>query len=82
MEQDLGFFFYQYALTFLQRRNTQIHGDKAHSCYISEDAFKKLKGDNKELMIIPGTTHVDLYDNKANMILFDKIEHFFRENLK
>lgn len=59
-----------------------IYGEKAYSCYISEDAFKKLKGDNNELMIIPGTTHVDLYDNKANMILFDKIEHFFRENLK
>lgn len=59
-----------------------IHGEKAHSRYFSEDAFKKLKGDNKELMIIPGATHVDLYDNKANMIPYDKMEHFFRENLK
>ncbi|WP_455584209.1 alpha/beta hydrolase [Bacteroides sp.] len=58
-----------------------IHGEKAHSRYFSEDAFKKLKGDNKELMIIPGATHVDLYDNKADMIPYDKIEHFFRENL-
>lgn len=40
-----------------------IHGEKAHSRYFSEDAFKKLKGDNKELSIIPGATHVDLYDN-------------------
>ncbi|WP_455663480.1 alpha/beta hydrolase [Phocaeicola sp.] len=59
-----------------------IHGEKAHSRYFSEDAFKKLRGDNKELMIIPGATHVDLYDNKANMIPYDRIEHFFRENLK
>ncbi len=58
-----------------------IHGEKAHSRYFGEDAFKKLKGDNKELMIIPGASHVDLYDNKAK-IPFDKIEVFFRSNLK
>ena len=58
-----------------------IHGEKAHSRYFSEDAFKKLKGANKELMIIPGASHVDLYDNKAK-IPFDKIEVFFRSNLK
>ena len=40
-----------------------IHGEKAHSRYFSEDAFKKLKGNNKELHIIPGASHVDLYDN-------------------
>lgn len=51
-----------------------IHGEKAHSRYFSEDAFKKLKGDNKELLIIPGASHVDLYDNQANVIPFDKIE--------
>ena len=59
-----------------------IHGEKAHSRYFSEDAFKKLKGDNKELLIIPGARHVDLYDNQANVIPFDKIESFFREYLK
>ena len=59
-----------------------IHGEKAHSRYFSEDAFKKLKGDNKELLIIPGASHVDLYDNQANVIPFDKIESFFREYLK
>ena len=59
-----------------------IHGEKAHSRYFSEDAFKKLKGDNKELLIIPGASHVDLYDNQANVIPFDKIEFFFREYLK
>ena len=59
-----------------------IHGEKAHSRYFSEDAFKKLKGDNKELLISPGASHVDLYDNQANVIPFDKIESFFRECLK
>lgn len=58
-----------------------IHGEKAHSCYFSEDAFKKLKGDNKELLIIPDAVHTDLYDN-PDVIPFDKMEQFFRENLK
>lgn len=58
-----------------------IHGEKAHSRYFGEDAFKKLRGDNKELMIIPGASHTDLYDN-LNVIPFDKIEGFFRINLK
>lgn len=58
-----------------------IHGEKAHSCYFSRDAFKKLKGDNKELMIIPGAVHTDLYDD-VNVIPFDKIAEFFDENLK
>lgn len=58
-----------------------IHGEKAHSRYFSEDAFKKLKGDNKELLIIPGANHVDLYD-QMSVIPFDKIERFFVENFK
>lgn len=58
-----------------------IHGEKAHSRYFSEDTFKKLKGNNKELMIIPGASHTDLYDN-FDKIPFDKIEQFYRENLK
>ncbi len=58
-----------------------IHGEKAHSRYFSEEAFKKLKGDNKELSIIPGATHVDLYDN-FEKIPFDKLEKFFEKNLK
>ena len=57
-----------------------IHGEKAHSCYFSRDAFKKLTGDNKELLIIPGANHTDLYDN-LKVIPFDKIESFFREYL-
>ena len=58
-----------------------IHGEKAHSRYFSEDAFKKLKGGNKELMIIPGANHTDLYD-RTDIIPFGKLEAFFRENLE
>ncbi|MCZ4052800.1 alpha/beta hydrolase [Oxalobacter sp. OxGP1] len=57
-----------------------IHGEKAHSRYFSEDAFKKLKGDNKELMIIPGANHTDLYD-RTDIIPFDKLENFFKTSL-
>ena len=59
-----------------------IHGENAHSRYFSEDAFKKLKGNNKELMIIDGASHVDLYDNKAGVIPYEKMADFFNENLK
>ena len=59
-----------------------IHGEKAHSRYFSEGAFAKLKGDNKELLIIPGAVHTDLYDDKAGVIPYDKMETFFKENLK
>ena len=58
-----------------------IHGENAHSRYFSETAFKKLKGDNKELMIIPGANHVDLYDN-LEKIPFGKLDEFFRKNLR
>ena len=58
-----------------------IHGEKAHSRYFSEDAFKKLTGDNKELMIIPNANHTDLY-YKIDVIPFDKMEKFFKDNLK
>lgn len=58
-----------------------VHGEKAHSCYFSRDAFAKLQGDNKELVIIPGAVHTDLYDRK-DIIPFDKLEGFFREYLK
>ena len=59
-----------------------IHGEKAHSRYFSEGAFAKLKGDNKELLIIPGAVHTDLYDDKAGVIPYDKMEAFFKKNLK
>ena len=58
-----------------------VHGEKAHSRYFGEDAFKKLRGDNKELLIVPGAVHTDLYDD-LDKIPFDKIEQFFREYLK
>ena len=62
-----------------------IHGDKAHSCYFSKDAYKAMTEDskytdNKELMIIPGAVHTDLYDN-LDVIPFDKIEDFIRDNI-
>ncbi|MDE7248752.1 MAG: alpha/beta hydrolase [Lachnospiraceae bacterium] len=58
-----------------------IHGEKAHSCYFSKDAYQLLKGDNKELMILPDAVHTDLYD-QTDIIPFDKITAFFTENLK
>ena len=57
-----------------------IHGENAHSCYFSKDEYEKLKGDNKELLIIPNAVHTDLYDN-LELIPFDKIEEFYKENL-
>ncbi|MBQ1485199.1 MAG: alpha/beta hydrolase [Muribaculaceae bacterium] len=69
-----------------------IHGEKAHSRYFSEYAFEKMTGvhvegvsktvGNKELMIIPGAVHTDLYDDKNGMIPYDKMESFFKANLK
>lgn len=60
-----------------------IHGEKAHSCYMSKDAFQLLKGDNKELMIIPDAVHTDLYDGgDHDYIPFDKMTSFFEEYLK
>lgn len=63
-----------------------IHGEKAHSCYMSKDAYKNMTEnskytDNKELMIIPNAVHTDLYDRK-DIIPFDKIEEFFKTYLK
>lgn len=63
-----------------------IHGEKAHSCYFSRDAFADMTkdsayADNKELMIIPGAVHTDLYD-KTDVIPFDKMTEFFNEYLK
>ena len=82
-------------LTYIDEIKTPvliIHGEKAHSRYFSEDAFDKMTGTkhergknsivgNKELMIIPGASHIDLYDN-LEKIPFDKIEKFFDDNLK
>ncbi len=63
-----------------------IHGEKAHSCYFGKDAFAAMMNgntnpENKELMIIPNAVHTDLYD-RTDIIPFDKLENFFRDNLK
>lgn len=58
-----------------------VHGEKAHSRYFGEDAFKQLSGDNKELLIIPDASHTDLYDQKS-LIPFERIEEFFKEYLE
>ncbi len=57
-----------------------MHGEKAHSCYFSKDAYKNLKGDNKELLLIPNAVHTDLYDN-TDIIPFEKLEDFFKKNM-
>lgn len=57
-----------------------VHGEKAHSRYFSEDAFKSLGSKDKELFIVPGASHIDLYDN-ANKIPYDKFESFFKAKL-
>ena len=54
-----------------------VHGENAHSRYFSEDAFSKLTGENKELLIVPEATHVDLYDNQAQVIPYQEITTFF-----
>lgn len=58
-----------------------IHGEKAHSRYFSEDTYKRLKDDNKRLLIIPGANHTDLYDN-LSVIPFDEIDKFMKEAMK
>ena len=63
-----------------------IHGEKAHSCYFSKDAYADMVTDspyaaNKELLILPGAVHTDLYDRK-DIIPFDKIQQFFQDHLK
>ena len=58
-----------------------VHGEKAHSRYFSETAYSKLTGDNKELLIIPGANHTDLYD-QMDVIPFEKLKAFFEEYLK
>jgi hypothetical protein len=63
-----------------------VHGEKAHSCYFSKDAFANMVKDNpytdnKELLIIPDAVHTDLYDN-LDVIPFEKMAAFFREYLK
>lgn len=65
----------------IERAVLLIHGERAHSCYFSRDAFARLTGDNKELLLIPGAVHTDLYD-RTDVIPFDKLADFFQRNLK
>ena len=63
-----------------------LHGDKAHSCYFGKDAYAAMTAknkyqDNKELLLVPGASHTDLYD-QTDIIPFDKMEQFFIHNLK
>ena len=58
-----------------------VHGEKAHSLYFSETAYSKLTGDNKELLIIPGANHTDLYD-QMDVFPFEKLKAFFTEYLR
>ena len=58
-----------------------VHGEKAHSRYFGEDAFRRLKGDNKKLLIAPGASHTDLYDNREK-IPFGSIVEFYRTYLR
>lgn len=60
-----------------------VHGEKAHSRYFGEDMYKLLKGNNKELLIVPNADHCDLYDGGINhdKIPFDKIEDFIKKNI-
>ena len=58
-----------------------VHGEKPHSRYFGEDAYKRLKGANKELLIVPGANHTDLYD-RTDVIPFDRIDAFYKANLK
>ena len=59
-----------------------VHGEKAHSRYFSEDAYKALGSQDKELYLVPDASHTDLYDNSAGKIPFDKFVEFFQKNLK
>lgn len=57
-----------------------VHGGEAHSRYFGEDAFRSLKGENKELLIVPGASHTDLYD-RTDVIPFDALERFFNRHM-
>ena len=58
-----------------------VHGDKAYSLDASKEAYSRMRGDNKELLLIPGASHTDLYD-RTDIIPFDKFEAFFRKYLR
>ncbi len=74
----LNFKFFEYAGE-LDNAVMIVHGDKAHSFYFGKDAFDRLKGENKEFVVIPGASHTDLYDQK-DIIPFERIVDFFNKN--
>lgn len=74
----LNFKFFEYA-DELENAVMILHGDKAHSFYFGKDAYGLLKGDNKELVVVPGASHTDLYD-RLDIIPFDQIADFFNRN--
>lgn len=59
-----------------------VTGEQAHSRYFAEDAYKLVCSKRKDLVVIPGANHVDLYDNQAGKIPFDKFEQFFKTSLR
>ncbi|MDE6019008.1 MAG: alpha/beta hydrolase [Muribaculaceae bacterium] len=76
----VNFKFYDYA-DELESAVLIVHGDKAHSYYFGKDTFEKLKGDNKQMLTIKGASHCDLYD-QVDIIPFDEIAAFYKENMK
>lgn len=75
----INFKFFEYAGE-LESAVMIVHGENAHSRYFGEDTFKKLHGDNKELLIVADADHVDLYDN-LEKIPMNQIATFFNTNL-
>lgn len=76
----LNFKFFEYA-DELENAVMIVHGDKAHSFYFGKDAFNRLKGENKEFVVVPGASHTDLYDQK-DIIPFNRIVDFFNKNFE
>lgn len=76
----VNFKFFEYA-NELESAVLIVHGDKAHSYYFGKDTFEKLRGDNKQMLTVKGASHCDLYD-RVDIIPFDEIAAFYKENLK
>ena len=76
----INFKFFEYA-DELDNAVLIVHGDQAHSFYFGKDTFAKLKGANKQMHIVKGATHCDLYD-QVDIIPFDEIASFYEENLR
>lgn len=76
----INFKFYDYA-DELESAVLIVHGDRAHSYYFGKDTFAKLKGSNKQMLMVKGATHCDLYD-QIELIPFDEIAAFYNEYLK